>query len=99
MAPHILKSSYSAEVGNNVFFHACWNGSDFIFKILLELGNLSRLVGRHFAVQVASQVELEVWGAQVWGVGAPEGVKASADDAIAKVLLYRYIYLFLLWDL
>ena len=74
------------EVGNNVFFHACWNGSDFIFKILLELGNLSRLVGRHFAVQVASQVE--VWGAQVWGVGAPEGVKASADDAIAKVLLY-----------
>ena len=56
------------EVGNNVFFHACWNGSDFIFKILLELGNLSRLVGRHFALQVAPQVE--VWGLRSgeWGL-------------------------------
>ena len=27
-------------------------------------------------------------GAQVWGVGAPEGVKASAVDAVVKVLIY-----------
>ena len=75
-----------AEIGNNVFFHACWNGSDFTLKIVLELGNLSRLVGRHFSLQVAPQVEVR--GAEVWGVGAPEGVKVSADDAVVEVLNY-----------
>ncbi len=71
-----------------ILVYVCWNGSNFILKILLELGNRSRLVGngRHFALQVAPQVE--VWGAQVWGVGAPEGVKASANDAVVEVLIY-----------
>ena len=61
------------------------SSSKFFLSWEIVLGLLA-INGRHFALQVAPQVE--VWGAQVWGVGAPEGVKASANDAVVEVLIY-----------